>query len=168
MNFDRSTDLTVLYGLYSMIQISLRNWSKAARKRDGWRKSKNWRGWTIKENWTIKDWKRKTGTTTKRIFGRKGTWSGTNETKIGTIFVAFFWFHLTSNDPKIRLLDEKNKIEQDRAEQEKLMADKEAELRLHEAKIAQVGKHSLSIFKAFKISKVRYFLWIYIFHIDVC
>lgn len=25
MNFDRSTDLIVLYGLYSMIQISLRN-----------------------------------------------------------------------------------------------------------------------------------------------
>ena len=63
---------------------------------------------------------------------------------------------MTSNDPKIRLLDEKNKIEQDRAEQEKLMADKEAELRLHEAKIAQVDKHSLSIFKAFKILKVRF------------
>ena len=47
----------------------------------------------------------------------------------------------------IRLLDEKNKIEQDRAEQEKLMADKEAELRLHEAKIAQVGKHRFQFSK---------------------
>ena len=58
-------------------------------------------------------------------------------------------YHLTSNDPKIRLLDEKNKIEQDRAEQEKLMADKEAELRLHEAKIAQVVKHSTFNFQSF-------------------
>lgn len=59
-------------------------------------------------------------------------------------FFAIFLSHLTSNDPKIRLLDEKNKIEQDRAEQEKLMADKEAELRLHEAKIAQVGNFPFS------------------------
>ena len=54
---------------------------------------------------------------------------------------------MTSSDPKSRLLDEKNKIEQDRAEQEKLMADKEAELRLHEAKIAQVGKHDFQFSK---------------------
>ena len=35
------------------------------------------------------------------------------------------------------------------------MADKEAEIRLHEAKIAQVT--TLSFFKAFKMTKNRYF-----------
>ena len=73
--------------------------------------------------------------------------------RLGPFFIRFdssghISLYLAASDPKIRLLDEKNKIEQDRAEQEKLMADKEAELKLHEAKIAQVVTF---IFKAFKI-----------------
>lgn len=78
--------------------------------------------------------------------------------RLGTFLLPFVWPNLTSNDPKSRLLDEKNKIEQDRAEQEKLMADKEAELRLHEAKIAQVGKHH------FQFSKLLRF-WVRYFHL---